>query len=52
VASDLGSKFEHNNRSGFEIQPNVRLLWTPTLHQTFWRRLPELSELLRVWIKT
>ncbi len=32
----LGSKFEHNNRSGFEVQPNGRLLWTPTLHQTVW----------------
>jgi iron complex outermembrane receptor protein len=36
LALTLGSKFEHNNYSGFEIQPNVRLLWTPTLHQTFW----------------
>ena len=36
VALTLGSKFEHNNYSGFEIQPNVRLLWTPTPHQTFW----------------
>lgn len=32
----LGSKFEHNNRSGFEVQPNARLLWTPTPHQTVW----------------
>lgn len=32
----FGSKFEHNNRSGFEVQPNVRLLWKPTQHQTFW----------------
>jgi iron complex outermembrane receptor protein len=32
----LGSKFEHNNRSGFEVQPNGRLLWTPTAHQTVW----------------
>ncbi len=32
----VGSKFEHNNYSGFEVQPNVRLLWTPTEHQTFW----------------
>lgn len=32
----LGSKFEHNNRSGFEWQPNARLLWTPAPHQTFW----------------
>ena len=32
----LGSKFEHNNRSGFEVQPNGRLLWRPTQHQTVW----------------
>ena len=32
----LGSKFEYNNYSGFEIQPNVRLLWTPTAHQSAW----------------
>jgi iron complex outermembrane receptor protein len=36
LALTLGSKFEHNNYSGFEIQPNVQLLWTPTPHQTFW----------------
>ncbi len=36
VALTLGSKFEHNNYSGFEIQPNARILWTPTSHQTFW----------------
>ena len=36
LALTLGSKFEHNNYSGFEIQPNVRLLWTPTPHQTLW----------------
>lgn len=36
VALTLGSKFEHNNYSGFEIQPNVRLLWTPTRHQSLW----------------
>ncbi len=32
----LGSKFEHNNYTGFELQPNVRLLWTPTAHQSAW----------------
>jgi iron complex outermembrane recepter protein len=36
LALTLGSKFEHNNYSGFEIQPNVRLLWSPTPHQTLW----------------
>jgi iron complex outermembrane receptor protein len=32
----VGSKFEHNNRSGFDVQPNARLLWTPTEHQSAW----------------
>ncbi|MGH9574211.1 MAG: TonB-dependent receptor plug domain-containing protein [Candidatus Acidiferrales bacterium] len=32
----LGSKFEHNNYSGFEVQPNARLLWTPSEHQSIW----------------
>ena len=32
----VGSKFEHNNYSGFEIQPNVRAIWTPTTHQSLW----------------
>jgi iron complex outermembrane receptor protein len=31
-----GSKFEHNDYTGFEVQPNVRLLWTPTAKQTVW----------------
>jgi iron complex outermembrane recepter protein len=35
----LGSKFEHNNYSGFEVQPNARLLWTPTRRQTLWASL-------------
>jgi iron complex outermembrane recepter protein len=32
----LGAKLEHNDYTGFEFQPSVRLLWTPTPHQTFW----------------
>jgi iron complex outermembrane recepter protein len=32
----VGTKLEHNNFSGFEYQPSVRLLWTPTQRQTFW----------------
>ena len=31
-----GTKLEHNNFSGFDYQPSVRLLWTPTTHQSFW----------------
>jgi iron complex outermembrane receptor protein len=32
----LGSKFEHNSFTGFEWEPTVRLLWTPTPQQTAW----------------
>lgn len=32
----LGSKFEHNDFTGFEIQPSARLLWTPSEKQTVW----------------
>jgi len=32
----LGSKLEHNDYTGFEVQPGVRLAWTPTDTQTFW----------------
>ncbi len=31
-----GSKFEHNDYTGFEVQPSARLLWTPTENQTLW----------------
>ncbi len=32
----LGSKFEHNDHSGLEIQPNARLLWRIDPRQTAW----------------
>lgn len=32
----LGSKFEHNDFSGFEVQPNARLQWHPTKDQMLW----------------
>ncbi len=32
----LGSKFEHNDFSGFEFQPSGRLSWTVTSRQTLW----------------
>jgi iron complex outermembrane receptor protein len=46
----LGSKFEHNDFTGFEVQPTARLLWTPTPRQSVWAaasravRTPNLSE--------
>ncbi len=35
----LGSKFEHDGLTGFNIQPNVRMLWTPSKSDTFWGAL-------------
>jgi len=32
----LGSKFEHNDYTGFEIQPSARLLWKPSPRRTVW----------------
>ncbi|MDM8561446.1 TonB-dependent receptor [Candidatus Parabeggiatoa sp. HSG14] len=32
----LGSKFEHNNYTGFEIQPTARLLWRLSEIHSFW----------------
>ena len=32
----LGSRFEHNDFTGFEVQPTARLLWTPTKKQSAW----------------
>jgi iron complex outermembrane receptor protein len=46
----LGSKFEHNGFTGFEVQPNARLLWTITRNQSLWTavsraaRTPALTE--------
>ena len=32
----LGSKLEHNDYTGFEVQPSMRLLWTPHERHTIW----------------
>lgn len=32
----VGSKFEHNDYSGFEVQPNMRMRWKTSDDQTFW----------------
>lgn len=35
----LGSKVEHNNYTGVEVQPSAKLLWKPTETQTVWGSL-------------
>jgi len=32
----LGARLEHNDFTGFEMQPNIRLLWTPDNKQSVW----------------
>jgi iron complex outermembrane receptor protein len=32
----VGSKFEHNDFSGFEVQPTARLAWNPISDHTIW----------------
>jgi iron complex outermembrane receptor protein len=32
----IGSKFEHNVYTGFEVQPSGRLIWTPTDRLSLW----------------
>lgn len=32
----LGSKFEHNETTGLEVQPNLRLIWTPDARHALW----------------
>ena len=32
----LGSKFEQNDFTGFEVQPSARLIWLPTERSTLW----------------
>jgi len=32
----MGTKLEHNDYSGLEVQPSARIAWTPDEHQTIW----------------
>lgn len=32
----LGSKLEHNDYSGFEVQPSAKILWAPHLQHRLW----------------
>jgi iron complex outermembrane receptor protein len=36
VALYIGSKLENNYFTGFDLQPSVRLAWTPSTRRTFW----------------
>lgn len=32
----VGAKLQHNNFSGFDVQPSARFLWNPSEHQAVW----------------
>jgi iron complex outermembrane receptor protein len=36
VKVTLGTKFEHNDFSGWEVQPTARAAWSPSREATFW----------------
>jgi iron complex outermembrane receptor protein len=36
VSLTVGAKLEHNNFTGAEVQPSVRMMWTPTDRQSTW----------------
>jgi len=36
LALTVGSKFEHNDYTGFEFEPSAQLVWTPSDRQTVW----------------
>ena len=36
LSATIGSKFEHNDYTGFEAQPSARLRWNPREHHTVW----------------
>ncbi len=46
----VGSRFEHNDFTGWEIQPNARFVWTPNAENSIWAavsravRTPSRSE--------
>jgi iron complex outermembrane receptor protein len=44
----LGSKLEHNDFTGIEIQPNVRLLWMPSKQHATWAAAPALATARRL----
>ena len=35
----IGTKLEHNDYTGLEMQPSLRLLWKPNDHHSFWAAL-------------
>jgi iron complex outermembrane receptor protein len=36
VVVTLGAKLQHNNYTGFDVQPTLRALWAPSDRQSYW----------------
>jgi iron complex outermembrane receptor protein len=43
IFATVGTKLEHNDFSGVEIQPGASVAWTPTVHRTFWASVSRAS---------
>ena len=41
----IGSKFEHNDYTGLEIQPSTRLLWAPSDHHRLWAAISRATRI-------
>ncbi len=39
----IGSKFEHNDYTGLEVQPSIRLLWQPEENHSLWLSVSKAS---------
>jgi iron complex outermembrane receptor protein len=52
LAAILGTKIEDNNYSGVGVEPNARILWNPTAHQTVWSAVSRALRVPGRWIKT
>jgi iron complex outermembrane receptor protein len=39
----VGTKVEHNDFNGFEIEPSARVAWTPTARHTFWAAVSDAA---------
>jgi iron complex outermembrane receptor protein len=39
----LGTKLEHNAFTGFELEPSIRMTWTPSARNTLWAAVAEAA---------
>jgi iron complex outermembrane receptor protein len=40
----LGSKLEHNDPTGFDLDPSARLMWTPDATNSFWAAISRATQ--------